>query len=254
MEGLNNEGGGAAPAEVTGTGAAAAGNESGAAGNQNTETGNAAVNAPGTGEPASAAGAAGVDAHWSAAFAGAPEGMAKLLAGFGTAEEATKALERGLAFVPPASVDDVKLSWPEGIVPDAELEGQYKEFVVAKGIPAKLAQEIADLNNQMAARLEARQIAAGDAALQERYGADVPKVKEKALTAFTKLDRKMNGELSSALGGTALMRNAKVAEAFYHISQMLGEDSLGNGTASAGAGAEVSEEQFYKGMFPEGVK
>ena len=78
--------------------------------------------------------------------AGLPEGWGEKLKDVGSAEEALKALERGLGYRPAEKVEDIALKYPDSFKGqiDQGVENGFRQFCVDNGITQDQAQKLLD--------------------------------------------------------------------------------------------------------------
>ena len=122
-----------------------------------------AVPAVAAGPTASAASAAGeqsggwsatpAPADWRSAF---PAEWGDRLKNVNSAEDAARALERGLAYTPALRPEDVELSYPEDVRVDEGVRDNFRRFCVEKGLTPTQAQALVDW--QIAANREIAEI------------------------------------------------------------------------------------------------
>ena len=185
-------------------------------------------------------------ADWTTAL---PEGMRKVFDGVQTPEEAARIIERGKSYNPAEKPEDITLQWGDGVQVHAGLEAEYKQFCVAEGVTPAQAQKLIAFEQAINAKMIAEQQAAGEAQLVAQFGNELPKVKQKALEAFTALDRQMAGRLSASHGGQEIANNALMIEALYHMSAATSEERIGNGSAAPGAATPKTTEERYAECF-----
>lgn len=196
--------------------------------------------------PASEVPAAPEKAHWAESL---PEAWREHAKGMASPEEALEAMKRGMAYKPAKSVDDVKITMPEGIEADELTSNAFKKLVVDEGLTAAQAQKLSDWYTDMQITQEQAVIEQGLAALKTRWGVNEEANRHKALTFFTALDRKMEGRLSSGMGGRQLANSPDAVEALYHMAQMVSEDTVGSAQGTTGDTKAMSAEDFYGGLF-----
>lgn len=178
------------------------GNAGGAAGT--TDPVPAGTENPSAGDGAAPAGTreGGSPADWRS---GLPDGWADRLKDVKDADEAMKALERGLAHQPAQKPEDIALKYPESFTGaiDEGVENNFREFCVKEGITPKQAQALLDWQLGANREILDKVIEDGTKPLRERGEAALTENRDTALKAFSALDRRMNGELSGSVpGGT----------------------------------------------------
>lgn len=186
------------------------------------------------------AGASG--GNWRAAL---PESWAARLKDVAGPDDAMAALERGLAYHPAASVEEIRLEWPEdfsGRV-DERVQRDFCELCVREGITPSQAQALLDW--QIHANRQALESVAeeGVKALRRNWGTRFERNRGEAL------DRRMGGELSASAAGRGMANDPVFVRAFYEIGRLLSEDGLSAGTVSSARVMRESAEETYNGMF-----
>lgn len=171
------------------------------------------------------------------------------LSQFKTTDDLMAVVNRGMQFAPAASVDDYKLSIPEGVAINKAVHDNFKAMCHKEGIPVSMAQKLLDWdiqrnNDGIKAALEY-----GEQELTKLWGADKEKNKEKALQVITMLDRKMGGRLAPSLDKDVLLMNPSVIEALHLIGSVISEDSLGGAAQSGGGNVIETPEQTYQKLF-----
>lgn len=214
---------------------------------QGTQNTGAEGTPPAGGQPAGGAGDGGAPADWRT---GLPDGWADKLKDVKTSEDALKALERGLGYKPAEKPEDITLKYPDsfkGSV-DEGVEQNFREFCVQNGITATQAQKL--LEWQLGANKEMldKIVADGTKTLKETWGSRFEENRATALKAFTALDKRMGGELSTSVAGRNMANDPTFVRAFHAIGKLLSEDTLAGGGAGGGAARE-SAEDTYKDMF-----
>lgn len=180
-----------------------------------------------------------------------PEAWREVLKDVATPEDAFAALQRGMGYQPVAKAEDVKLDMPEGVAFDQGVQDNFKEFCVTNGITAKQAQALLDWQLGANKEITDKIIADGQQTLKASWGSRAEENRATAMRAVTALDRRMEGRLAAALGnGMGLANNPALVEAFYHMGQLMSEDTLGGGMPAAPVQPETPE-QSYKGAFKE---
>ena len=159
--------------------------------------------------------------------------------------EAAKIYARGKDYVPAAKAEDITLKLGEGEIHPG-LEKHFKDFCVIHGITPKQAQAIAEYNGIFAAEANRIYLEHGNAALEQRFGADTGKVRDNALKAFMNLDRKMDGRLSASPSGKQIASDPLVVEALYLIHEAMSEHSIGRGTSGANDEAPMETKAFLE--------
>lgn len=215
-----------------------------------------AVPAVAAGPTASAASAAGeqsggwsatpAPADWRSAF---PAEWGDRLKNMNSAEDAARALERGLAYTPALRPEDVELSYPEDVRVDEGVRDNFRRFCVEKGLTPTQAQALVDW--QIAANREIAEaaLAAGTADLRKRWGSRFEENSARALRAVTALDRGMGGRLSETLAASGMGNNPVLVEAFHAVGALLSEDVLSGGRAAPAEDRPETAEETYQNMF-----
>ena len=192
------------------------------------------------------AGASG--GNWRTAL---PEAWADRLKDVAGPDDAMAALERGLAYHPARSVDEIRLEWPEdfsGRV-DENVQRGFCELCVREGITPPQAQALLDWQIH-ANRQALEEVAeAGVKALRRSWGTRFERNRGEALRAFSALDRRMGGELSASAAGRGMANDPVFVRAFYEIGRLLSEDGLSAGTVPSARVMRESAEETYNGMF-----
>lgn len=201
---------------------------------------------PGAAEPAPTAPAAPASADWRSAF---PADWSERLGRAGSAEDAARALERGLAYAPALRPEDVNLQYPEGVRVDEGVADNFRRFCVDRGITPDQAQALVDWQINANSEIAEAALAAGRAELQRRWGSRFEENSATALRAVTTLDRRMQGRLSEALAASGMSNNPVLAEAFYAVGTLLSEDALSGGRAAPAASGLETAEETYRNMF-----
>lgn len=192
--------------------------------------------------------APGTDTDWRV---GLPDAWREELKDTQNIEDALAALKRGLGYTPPGGIDDVKLSLPDGVQVDDDVNKAFRELCVDKGITTEQAQALVDW--QLAANKEILDslIADGQKKLKESWGSRTTENTATAMNAVMTLDKKMGGKLSEALAVRGLHNDPAIVEAFYEVGTMISGDTLSGGHESAGPEKPEKPEDSYKGAFKE---
>ncbi len=165
---------------------------------------------------------------------GFPEAWGEKLKDVESADDALKALERGLSYTPALKPEDVELKYPDGMQVDEGVRDNFRQFCVDKGITPAQAQALLDW--QLAAN---REIAD---AVMARGKAELQKL-------VVNLDRRMGGKLSEALAFSGMNNNPVLVEAFHHIGTLISADALSGGKAAPAQDKAETAEETYNGMF-----
>lgn len=198
---------------------------------------------------ASAPGATPPD-DWRAAL---PRDWGDRLRGVQSAEEALRALERGLDYRPAERAEDIRLTYPEsfrGRV-DRGVEDGFRQFCVDNGITPAQAQKLLDWQLGADREITDKIIADGARELRSEWGSRFEENRASALRAFTALDRRMGGRLSASIEGRDMANSPVFVRAFHEIGKLLSEDTLSGGSGPAPFDARESAVDTYKGMFKE---
>lgn len=224
------------------------GNAGGAAGT--TDPVPAGTENPSAGDGAAPAGTreGGSPADWRS---GLPDGWADRLKDVKDADEAMKALERGLAHQPAQKPEDIALKYPESFTGaiDEGVENNFREFCVKEGITPKQAQALLDWQLGANREILDKVIEDGTKALREAWGSRFDENRDTALKAFSALDRRMNGELSGSVAGRNMANDPAFVRAFHEIGKLLSEDALSGGSGATSSDGRESAEDTYKNMF-----
>lgn len=207
-----------------------------------------------SGEGSSGPGPANMDTShersndWRSAL---PEGWAGRLRDVKDADEAMKALERGLSYRPAERPEDIALTFPESFkgAVDAGVQQNFREFCVREGITPGQAQALLDWQIGTDRELRDRIIEDGTRALRAAWGSRFQEKRETALKAFSALDRRMGGELSGSLAGRGMADDPAFVRAFYEIGRLISEDRLSSGVPAGAGDMRESAEETYNGMF-----
>lgn len=180
-----------------------------------------------------------------------PEGWAEKLADVESAEDAMKALERGLGYHPAERAEDIRLEFPESFAGqvDEGVQRNFCEFCVQQGITPKQAQALLDWQLGASREMFDKVVEDGTRALRENWGSRFEENRAMALKAFTALDRRMGGELASSVTGRNMANDPVFVRAFHEIGRLLSEDTLSGGSGAASSGGRESAEDTYKDMF-----
>ncbi|WP_297826867.1 hypothetical protein [uncultured Desulfovibrio sp.] len=180
---------------------------------------------------------------------GFPEAWGEKLKDVESADDALKALERGLSYTPALKPEDVKLTYPDGVQVDEGVRDNFRQFCVDKGITPAQAQALLDW--QLAANREIADavMARGKAELQKLWGSRFEENSARALKAVVNLDRRMGGKLSEALAFSGMNNNPVLVEAFHHIGTLISADALSGGKAAPAQDKAETAEETYNGMF-----
>jgi hypothetical protein len=203
--------------------------------------------------PASAAGdpaPASADPDWRASL---PQELRDAL-GDADPAEAAKVYARGKDYKPAQTTDEIKITLDTDSPHHPGLEKLFKEMCVAQKLTPAQAQALVEFNGTLGAEAQRLYLEHGNTRLEERFGADTDKVKDKALKMFTGLDRAMDGRLSKSAAGRQIASDPMIVEALYLIYQKVGEDSLGGGSPNGGAEKEMSDKEFFEHVFKEQQK
>lgn len=183
---------------------------------------------------------------WRSAF---PEGWNEKLKEVGSAEDALKALERGLSYTPALRPEDVELKYPDGIQIDEGVRDNFRQFCVDKGITPAQAQALLDWQLTANKEITDAVMAKGKAELQKIWGSRFEENSAKALKAVVNLDKRMGGRLSEALAFSGMNNNPVLVEAFHHIGTLISADALSGGKAAPAQDKQETAEETYNGMF-----
>ena len=184
-----------------------------------------------------------------------PEGWADKLADklkdVKDADEAMKALERGLGYRPAQKPEDIALRYPESFTGavDEGVENNFREFCVREGITPGQAQALLDWQLGANREILDKIIEDGTKALREAWGSRFEENRDTALKAFSALDRRMNGELSGSIAGRNMANDPAFVRAFHEIGKLLSEDALSGGVGATPSDGRESAEDTYKDMF-----
>ncbi|WP_304473629.1 hypothetical protein [uncultured Desulfovibrio sp.] len=180
---------------------------------------------------------------------GFPEAWGEKLKDVESADDALKALERGLSYTPALKPEDVELKYPDGMQVDEGVRDNFRQFCVDKGITPAQAQALLDW--QLAANREIADavMARGKAELQKLWGSRFEENSAMALKAVVNLDRRMGGKLSEALAFSGMNNNPVLVEAFHHIGTLISADALSGGKAAPAQDKAETAEETYNGMF-----
>lgn len=183
--------------------------------------------------------------------AGLPEGWADRLKDVKNAEDAMKALERGLGYQPAEKPEDIALAYPESFTGaiDKGVENNFREFCVKEGITPKQAQALLDWQLGANREILDKVIEDGTKTLRETWGSRFEENRDTALKAFSALDRRMNGELSGSMAGRSMANDPAFVRAFHEIGKLLSEDALSGGSGATPSDGRESAEDTYKNMF-----
>ncbi|WP_337430842.1 hypothetical protein [Bilophila sp.] len=214
------------------------------------------VNAPsengGTPSETSASPQAGTQesavSNWRASL---PEGWADKLKDVESADDAIKALERGLGYKPAEKADDIVLKYPESFKGkvDEGVEAGFRDFCVKQGITPGQAQALLDWQLGADKEIRDKLIEDGTNALRETWGSRFDENRSAALKAFAALDRRMGGDLSGTVSGHGMANDPVFVRAFCEIGKLLSEDTLSGGNGAPSPDAAESAEDTYKNMF-----
>ncbi len=196
--------------------------------------------------PAQTASASTAPTDWRNAF---PADWSDRLGQVDSAEDAARALERGLAYTPALRPEDVDLHYPEGVRVDEGVADSFRRFCVDRGITPDQAQALVDWQISANSEIAEAALAAGRAELRRRWGSRFEENSATALRAVTALDRRMQGRLSEALAASGMNNNPVLAEAFHAVGTLLSEDALSGGRAAPAAYGRETAEETYKNMF-----
>ncbi len=182
---------------------------------------------------------------------GLPDGWADRLKDVKDADEAMKALERGLGYQPAEKPEDIALKYPESFTGaiDEGVENNFREFCVKEGITPKQAQALLDWQLGANREILDKVIEDGTKALREAWGSRFDENRSTALKAFSALDRRMNGELSGSVAGRNMANDPAFVRAFHEIGKLLSEDALSGGSGGTPSDGRESAEDTYKNMF-----
>ena len=184
---------------------------------------------------------------------GLPEGWGEKLKDVGSAEEALKALERGLGYRPAEKVEDIALKYPDSFKGqiDQGVENGFRQFCVDNGITQDQAQKLLDWQLGANKEITDKIIADGVNELRSEWGSRFEENKATALKAFTALDKRMGGRLATSIEGRDMANSPVFVRAFHEIGKLLSEDVLSGGSGTAPSDAQESAVDTYKGMFKE---
>lgn len=198
------------------------------------------------GETSEGFGAPAASGDWRSAF---PADWGDRLKNVNSAEDAARALERGLAYTPALRPEDVELSYPEGVRVDEGVRDNFRRFCVDKGITPAQAQALVDWQIAANSEITEAALAAGTADLRNRWGSRFEENSARALRAVTALDRSMGGRLSETLAASGMGNNPVLVEAFHAVGTLLSEDVLSGGRAAPVEDRPETAEETYQKMF-----
>lgn len=180
-----------------------------------------------------------------------PEGWADKLKDVESADDAMKALERGLGYKPAEKAEDIELKYPESFKGkvDEGVEAGFRDFCVKQGITPGQAQALLDWQLGADKEIRDKLIEDGTNTLRETWGSRFDENRGAALKAFTALDRRMGGELSGTVSGHGMANDPVFVRAFYEIGKLLSEDTLSGGSGASASDTAESAKDTYKDMF-----
>ena len=180
-----------------------------------------------------------------------PGEWAETLRDVDSPEEAVKALARGLSYHPAERAEDIRLTFPEDFTGsvDEGVQRTFRELCVEQGITPSQAQALLDWQLGADREITGRMVEEGTNALRRSWGSRFEQNRGEALRAFSALDRRMGGELSSSSAGRSMANDPTFVRAFYEIGRLLSEDSLSAGAVPAARVARETAEETYNGMF-----
>lgn len=155
-------------------------------------------------------------------------------------EDAAAAIERGAAYKPAASVDEITLDDVDMF--PGESIASFKELAVKSGMTVEQAKQSMDFYKQEKARLDSEFVAENTAALKQEWGAAYPdnvKAAEKAVAYF---ESKLGGVKDAVAAG--LHSNAAFVKIMAQIGKSLSEPDASGGT-HGGEEVAIPPEQFY---------
>lgn len=180
--------------------------------------------------------------HWSGNYGD----LADSLKSFDSKESFLSRMKAAEGYLPAKSVDDVKLSIPEGVEVDEATQYAFKQFCVDNGLTPKMAQALSDWQiKQVTASLH-KKFEDGQKFLRDKWGPKFENNLNQALHVFGVLDRKMEGRLAPAFKSNGLSNDPTIIEALYTLSSLVSEDSLAGATAGSGEPKEMTTEEFLK--------
>lgn len=182
-----------------------------------------------------------------------PDGWGDKLKDVESAEDALKALERGLGYTPAEKVEDITLKYPDSFKGqvDQGVEDNFRQFCVDNGITPAQAQKLLDWQLGANKEITDKIIADGVKELRNEWGSRFEENKATALKAFTALDKRMGGRLATSIEGRDMANSPVFVRAFHEIGKLLSEDVLSGGSGTAPSDAQESAVDTYKGMFKE---
>lgn len=182
-----------------------------------------------------------------------PDGWGDKLKDVESAEDALKALERGLGYTPAEKVEDITLKYPDSFKGqvDQGVEDNFRQFCVDNGITPAQAQKLLDWQLGANKEITDKIIADGVKELRSEWGSRFEENKATALKAFTALDKRMGGRLATSIEGRDMANSPVFVRAFHEIGKLLSEDVLSGGSGTAPSDAQESAVDTYKGMFKE---
>ena len=180
-----------------------------------------------------------------------PEGWADKLKDVESADDAMKALERGLGYKPAEKAEDITLKYPESFKGkvDEGVEAGFRDFCVKQGITPGQAQALLDWQLGADKEIRDKLIEDGTNTLRETWGNRFDENRGAALKAFTALDRRKGGELSGTVSGHGMANDPVFVRAFYEIGKLLSEDTLSGGSGATASDTVESAKDTYKDMF-----
>lgn len=184
------------------------------------------------------------NSEWYSAY---PTEIQDKLKDFTKAEDFQTALERG-SIAPLAKSEDFSFDFPEDALVDNTVFDGFRQKAVELGLNAEQAKNLVSWQLDLAKQVSEQTFNEGQAKLKTAWGAELEKNSQAALNFFTTLDRKMGGAFSSSSAGQSFANDPVAIQAFYELSKMIGEDSIG---ASSGASPAplATRKDFYNNLF-----
>lgn len=207
----------------------------------------AGAGAAGPGNDSQNLGAGGVGtAGWKNAL---PPSWQAHFQNVGSEEEALKIFQRGQNYMPPASAEEIRLTYPKDLDGkiSADLEKNFREMCVKEGITGKQAQALLDWQIATNRQESEQRLTEGLQTLRQTWGNQFDGNRSTALKAFIALDKRLGGELAKSFSGQQMANDPVMIRAFYELGKLISEDTLSGG--KGGIGDRETPEQTYQNMF-----
>lgn len=178
-----------------------------------------------------------------------PESLRGDVEGLTSMEDFKAALKRGMEYRPATDIEQLVTTAPEGVTIDEGVNRAFRELGVKIGLTPTQAQELVNFELQQMDAMQKSAVEEGTNALRQAWGTEFEAKSAKATQAMLRLDQRMGGRLSAALGEGGLANSPTLIEAFSLLGELISEDSLAGGASgSSGQMPRETAVDMYRSM------